>query len=217
MRKLLKFILIIGVIGSLVYHLRATEPSTRTQADEQNRADTLTKADKLAPPSLSAPVSQPPAQKKIDNDTQVDSEQAALAKVMKAAIAARHGGALPKTLSDEDALKLPPKQRSSGKRSKPQKRPNESGQVLDGTIKRLKRAAIDLRPADSKTRQRRYPDRQLHPHSAAVSQFEMTDCDWGYTVLAERPSGKHTQVQNVMMCGPYVRSFSHKKRNPLRY
>ena len=80
-----------------------TEPSTRTQADEQNRADTLTKADKLAPPSLSAPVSQPPAQKKIDNDTQVDSEQAALAKVMKAAIAARHGGALPKTLSDEDA------------------------------------------------------------------------------------------------------------------
>lgn len=104
MRKLLKFILIIGVIGSLVYHLRATGPSTGTQADAaQNRTDTLTKADKLAPPSLGAPVPQPPAQKKIDNDTQVDSEQATLVNVMKAAIAARHGGVLPKTLSDEDA------------------------------------------------------------------------------------------------------------------
>jgi hypothetical protein len=103
MRRLLRFILIIGVIGSLVYHLRATEPSTGTQADAQDRTDTLTKADKLAPPSLSAPVPQPPARKKIDNDTQVDSEQAALVNVMKAAIAARHSGVLPKTLSDEDA------------------------------------------------------------------------------------------------------------------
>jgi hypothetical protein len=58
---------------------------------------------KLAPPSLGAPVPLPPAQKKIHNDTQVDSEQAALVNVMKAAIAARHGGVLPKTLSDEDA------------------------------------------------------------------------------------------------------------------
>jgi hypothetical protein len=33
MRKLLNFILIIGFIGSLVYHLRATGPSTETQAD----------------------------------------------------------------------------------------------------------------------------------------------------------------------------------------
>jgi hypothetical protein len=103
MRKSFKFILIIGVIGSLVYHLRAMEPSTGTQADAQDRTDTLTKADKLAPPSLGAPVLQPPAQKKIDNDTQVDSEQAALVNVMKAAIAARHSGVLPKTPSDEDA------------------------------------------------------------------------------------------------------------------
>jgi hypothetical protein len=103
MRKLLKFILIIGVIGALVYHFRATGPSSGTQSDVWNRTDTLTKADKLAPPSLGAPVLQPPAQTKIDNDAQVDSEQAALVNVMKAAIAARHGGVLPKTPSDEDA------------------------------------------------------------------------------------------------------------------
>ena len=102
MRKLLKCILIIGVIGSLVYHLRATGPSTGTQADAQNRTDTLTKADRLAPPSLGAPVPQPPAQKRIDNDTQADTEQAALVNIMKAAIAARHGGVLPKTPSNED-------------------------------------------------------------------------------------------------------------------
>jgi hypothetical protein len=103
MRKLLKFILIIGIIGSLAYHFRATGPSTGTQAGAQNRTDTLTKADKLAPPSLGTPVPLSPAQKKIHNDTQVDSEQAALVNVMKSAIAARHGGVLPKTLSDEDA------------------------------------------------------------------------------------------------------------------
>jgi hypothetical protein len=105
MRKSLKFILIIGIIGSIVYYFRTTEPSTGTQAGAQNRTDTtdtLT-TDKLAPPTLGAPVPQPPAQKKTDNNTQVDSGQAALVNVMKAAIAARHGGVLPKTLTDEDA------------------------------------------------------------------------------------------------------------------
>ena len=50
------------------------------------------------------PISTSPGQiqSAVDN-TQVDSEQAALANVMKAAIAARHGGVLPKTLADEDA------------------------------------------------------------------------------------------------------------------
>jgi hypothetical protein len=103
MRKSFKFILIIGVIGALVYHFRATGSSTGTQVDARDRTDTLTKADKLAPPNLGEPVLQPPTQKKINNDAQVDSEQAALVNVMKAAVAARHGGALPKTLSDEDA------------------------------------------------------------------------------------------------------------------
>jgi hypothetical protein len=103
MRRLFKFILITGVIGALVYHLRAREPSSETQADAQNRTDTLTKADRLAPPSLGVPVTQPPAQKKVDDNTQVDLEQTALVNVMKAAIAARHGGVLPKTVSDEDA------------------------------------------------------------------------------------------------------------------
>jgi hypothetical protein len=99
MRKFLKFILIIGVIGLLAYLLRGAAPSG-TQADAQDRTDTLTKADKLAPTSLSAAVQQPPVQKRI---AQVDSEQAALVNVMKAAIAARHGGVLPRTPSDEDA------------------------------------------------------------------------------------------------------------------
>jgi hypothetical protein len=35
--------------------------------------------------------------------TQTDVENVALVHIMKAAIAARHGGVLPKTLSDEDA------------------------------------------------------------------------------------------------------------------
>jgi hypothetical protein len=104
MRNLLKFILFIGVIGSLAFHLRATGPSRGTQSDARNNTDTLTKADRLAPPSLGVPVPQPRAQKKIDYDAQeVDSEQAALVNVMKAAIAARHGGVVPKTPSGEDA------------------------------------------------------------------------------------------------------------------
>jgi hypothetical protein len=37
------------------------------------------------------------------HSSQVDSKQAAPVNVMNAAIAARHGGVLPKTLSDEDA------------------------------------------------------------------------------------------------------------------
>jgi hypothetical protein len=103
MRKLLGFILIIGVVGLLVYSLHSTGLATGTQADARKKRDTLTKADKLAPPRLSAPVPQPVAQKKTDTNTEVDAEQAALVKVMKAAIAARHGGVLPKTVSDEDA------------------------------------------------------------------------------------------------------------------
>lgn len=101
MRKLLGFILIIGVVGLLVYSLHSTGLATGTQADARKKRDTLTKADKLA--RLGAPVPQPVAQKKTDTNTEVDAEQAALVKVMKAAIAARHGGVLPKTVSDEDA------------------------------------------------------------------------------------------------------------------
>jgi hypothetical protein len=103
MRNLLGFILIIGVVGLLVYSLHSTGLATGTQADARKNRDTLTKADKLAPPRLGTPVPQPGAQKKTDTDTEFDAEQAALVKVMKAAIAARHGGVLPKTVSDEDA------------------------------------------------------------------------------------------------------------------
>jgi hypothetical protein len=103
MRKLLGFILIIGVVGLLVYSLHSTGLATGTQADTRKRTDTLTKADKLAPPRHGTPVPQPGAQTKTDTDMEVDWEQAALVKVMKAAIAARHGGVLPKTVSDEDA------------------------------------------------------------------------------------------------------------------
>ena len=103
MRKLLGFILVIGVVGFLVYSLHSTGLATGTKADARKKTDTLTKADKLAPPRLGTPVPQPGARKKIDTDTEVDAEQAALVKVMKAAIAARHGGVLPKTVSDGDA------------------------------------------------------------------------------------------------------------------
>jgi hypothetical protein len=37
-----------------------------------------------------------------DNDTQTDADKAALIKVMKDAVAARHGGVLPKTMSEDD-------------------------------------------------------------------------------------------------------------------
>jgi hypothetical protein len=103
MRKLLGFILVIGVVGLLVYSLHSAGLATGTKADARKKTDTLTKADKLAPPRLGTSVPQSGARKKLDTDTEVDAEQAALVKVMKAAIAARHGGVLPKTVSDEDA------------------------------------------------------------------------------------------------------------------
>ena len=99
MRKILGFILIIGVIGTLEYSLRTTGG---TQAVEKN-IDTLTKADKLASPDVGTLMPKPSPQKKTDTNPQADAEDVALVQVMKAAIAARHGGALPKTLSDEDA------------------------------------------------------------------------------------------------------------------
>ena len=100
MRKLLGFILIIGVIGTLEHSLRTTGG---TQAVEKN-TDTLTKADKLALPNVGTLIPKPSAQKKkTDTNPQADAEDVALVQVMKAAIAARHGGTLPKTLSDEDA------------------------------------------------------------------------------------------------------------------
>jgi hypothetical protein len=100
MRKLLGFILVIGVIGTLEYSLRTTGG---TQADAQKNTDTLTKADKLALPNVGTPMPHSSMQKKTDTNPQADAEDVALVQVMKAAIAARHGGALPKTLSDEDA------------------------------------------------------------------------------------------------------------------
>src|SRR5450755_1524399 len=100
MRKLLGFILVIGVIGTLEYSLRTT---SGTQADVQKKTDILTKADKLVLPNVGTPTPQSSAQKKTDTNTQTDVENVALVRIMKAAIAARHGGVLPKTLSDNDA------------------------------------------------------------------------------------------------------------------
>ena len=101
MRKLLGFILIIGAVGTLGYGLGITGGM---QADAQKNTAPLTKADKLALPSLGTLMPKPSAQKKKTNtNPQADAEDVALVQVMKAAIAARHGGALPKTLSDEDA------------------------------------------------------------------------------------------------------------------
>jgi hypothetical protein len=100
MRKLVGFILIISVIGALEYGIHTIGG---TQADAQKQKNTLTKADKLALPYVGAPKPQASAQKNTDTDTQTDTKNVALVQVMKAAIAARHGGVLPKTLSDEDA------------------------------------------------------------------------------------------------------------------
>jgi hypothetical protein len=100
MRKLLGFILVIGVIGTFEYSLGTTGG---TQADAQKKTDILTKADKLALPNVGRPTRQSSAQKNTDTNTRTDVENVALVHVMKAAIAARHGGVLPKTLSDEDA------------------------------------------------------------------------------------------------------------------
>jgi hypothetical protein len=100
MRKILGYVLIIGVIGTLEYRLRTTGG---TQADAQKSTATLRKADKLALPDVGTLMPKPRAQKKTDTNPAADAEDVALVQVMKAAIAARHGGALPKTLSDEDA------------------------------------------------------------------------------------------------------------------
>jgi hypothetical protein len=60
------------------------------------------KSPQAAPPSLGTPVPQTDAQNKTNTDTQSEADKAALIKVMKDAVAARHGGVLPKTMSEDD-------------------------------------------------------------------------------------------------------------------
>ena len=60
--------------------------------------DQRTSSKPAAPPAPTASASDP----KIDNDAQTDADKAALIKVMKDAVAARHGGVLPKTMSEDD-------------------------------------------------------------------------------------------------------------------
>lgn len=57
------------------------------------------------PPAASATAPKSPqsvAQNETNTDTQAEADKAALIKVMKDAVAARHGGVLPKTMSEED-------------------------------------------------------------------------------------------------------------------
>jgi hypothetical protein len=72
----------------------------KPQIDAPTKADIQNNAAKAAPPGT--PVPQTDAQKKTDTDTQSEADKAALVKVMKDAVAARHGGVLPKTMSEED-------------------------------------------------------------------------------------------------------------------
>lgn len=97
MRKLFGYALLIVAIGVLVLRY-ASAPVSNTQTNEPKKA-----ADKAAAsPSLGTPVPQTEAQKKTATDTPTDADKAALVKVMKDAVAARHGGVLPKTMSEED-------------------------------------------------------------------------------------------------------------------
>ncbi|MGD0076580.1 MAG: hypothetical protein ABSD31_19955 [Candidatus Binataceae bacterium] len=103
MRKLIGYVLLIVAIGVLVYSFSRRVPVRNTQTNEPKKADTQTKVDKAAPPSLGTPVPQTDAQKQTDTDAQDAADKAALTKVMKDAVAARHGGVLPKTMSEQDA------------------------------------------------------------------------------------------------------------------
>jgi hypothetical protein len=60
------------------------------------------KSPQPVPPSLGTPAPQTDAQNKTNTDTPTEADKAALIKAMKDAVAARHGGVLPKTMSEAD-------------------------------------------------------------------------------------------------------------------
>ncbi len=95
-------IAVIFVIGVLAHSFGTPVRMTGARTGAQLVTDTPTKADKIPSPSLDTPVPQADAQKKADTDIQADTEKAVLVKVMKDAVAARHGGVLPKAWSAED-------------------------------------------------------------------------------------------------------------------
>lgn len=72
MRRVLGFIFLAVLVGAFVHSLGTPDPTKPADAP------------------------------KTDTDKQADAEKAALIKVMKDVVAARHGGKLPKTMSKED-------------------------------------------------------------------------------------------------------------------
>jgi hypothetical protein len=87
MRRLIWFVLIMGVVGSLSYglpklsqkhHYVASKAATAPEIEPRVRAE------------------------KKSHNKRAKAEKAALIKVVNAAVAARHGGVLPKTMPDED-------------------------------------------------------------------------------------------------------------------
>jgi hypothetical protein len=88
------------IVGSVGISAWLYNPSTSTTSPTIPTVATApiapTTSTKPAAPAASAP------DPKTDNDTQTDADKAALIKVMKDAVAARHGGVLPKTMSEED-------------------------------------------------------------------------------------------------------------------
>ena len=87
MRRLIWFVLMLGVVSALSYGLPKLS---------EKHASVASKA-------ATAPEIEPRvrAEKKIHNK-RAKAEKAARIKVVNAAVAARHGGVLPKTMSDED-------------------------------------------------------------------------------------------------------------------
>jgi len=87
MRRLIWFVLIMGVVGALSYGL----PNL-----SKKNSDVVSKA--ATAPAIELRVK---AEKKTSNK-RTKAEKAALIKVVNNAVAVRHGGVLPKTMSDED-------------------------------------------------------------------------------------------------------------------
>lgn len=87
MRRLIWFALIMGVVGTLSYGLPKLSEKHNYGASK----------------AATSPAIEPRARaEKKANNKPVKAEKAALIKVMNDAVAARHGGVLPKTMTEQD-------------------------------------------------------------------------------------------------------------------
>jgi hypothetical protein len=93
-----------GSMDEPEYTAAITIPSSAAQQSNPNPAPSAVATAPIAPTTSIKPTAPaaPPSDQKANNDAQTDADKAALIKVMKDAVAARHGGVLPKTMSEED-------------------------------------------------------------------------------------------------------------------